>query len=374
MACIRSNRYHRGLRCSITGEGRLRTVPSSILLIRNDKIGDFVLSLPCFALLKNIWPSVQTIALVPEYTRPLAEACPWIDEVIIDPGAKAGIGSQWRLVRLLRQRRPDAQITLFSTTRIGLLTLLGAIPSRLAPATKLAQLFYRHTLRQRRSQSLKPEYEYNLDLVHHYISRVGHKVDYKPNPPYLRLGNQDHTIARLSLQRQTGVEAIQDLICIHPGSGGSANNLSGHQYAELASLLTKTTSLPIVLTAGPGELEATKRVQATLLQQFDIEMPVFESREGLLPFVALLATCRLFIGGSTGPLHIAAAMNTRTVGFYPASRVNSSLRWQTLNDESRRLAFCPPATPNPDDMSRIDLSVCCQRIHAVFLEQTSPQT
>ena len=47
----------------------------------------------------------------------------------------------------------------------------------------------------------------------------------------------------------------------------------------------------------------------------------------------------LFIAGSTGPLHIAGALNKKTVGFYPSKKSSTSLRWQTINNFHKRLSI-----------------------------------
>jgi len=70
----------------------------------------------------------------------------------------------------------------------------------------------------------------------------------------------------------------------------------------------------------------------------------------------------MFIGGSTGPLHVAGALNRPTCGFFPLRRSATSLRWQTLNDADRRLAFSPPPSTDVDDMSRVDLDAAAQAI------------
>ncbi|VEH65627.1 glycosyl transferase, family 9 protein [Rodentibacter pneumotropicus] len=55
-----------------------------ILVIRNDKLGDFMQAWPAFAMLKASNPSLKLTALVPSYTAPLAEICPYLDDVIVD--------------------------------------------------------------------------------------------------------------------------------------------------------------------------------------------------------------------------------------------------------------------------------------------------
>ena len=47
-----------------------------ILVIRNDKIGDFMLAWPALALLRRSLPQAHISVLVPGYTRGLALLCP----------------------------------------------------------------------------------------------------------------------------------------------------------------------------------------------------------------------------------------------------------------------------------------------------------
>ena len=114
-----------------------------ILVVRNDKLGDFMLAWPALALLKRSLPQCQLSVLVPAYTQSLAEVCPWVDHVLTDPQD---------LDQVTRQNF-DAVLTLFSTGRIGWQVFKGRIPIRFAPATKWAQVFYNRTVVQRRSRS-----------------------------------------------------------------------------------------------------------------------------------------------------------------------------------------------------------------------------
>ena len=124
-----------------------------ILVVRNDKIGDFMLAWPSFAMLKRSMECHVT-ALVPAYTAPLARLCPWIDEIILDPGARADKEQQRALLARIKAAAFDASICLFSNTRNAKLVWKAHIPYRLAPATKLAQVLYNQRLVQRRSRSV----------------------------------------------------------------------------------------------------------------------------------------------------------------------------------------------------------------------------
>ncbi|NMS18930.1 glycosyltransferase family 9 protein, partial [Vibrio parahaemolyticus] len=134
---------------------------------------------------KQSMPESHITALVPRYTQELARLCPWIDEVMIDPTEKGSKAAQKQLVAEIKARQFDASINLFSTTYNALLVWKAGIRYRLAPATKIAQIFYNRRIKQKRSRSAKPEYQYNLDLIHAFLAEQG-ITPVEPQAPFLQ--------------------------------------------------------------------------------------------------------------------------------------------------------------------------------------------
>lgn len=334
-----------------------------ILVIRNDKLGDFTLALPSFALLKASLPDCQLTALVPAYTRDIAELCPAIDQVLLDPGHQADRTQHAALLHHIREQGFDAALTLYSTIRIGMLLWRSGIQQRFAPATKLAQIFYNHRLRQRRSQSRKPEYQYNLDLARLLLEQFAIPPASTPTPPYLQLDPACVAETRQQCLRQYLLDERTLLVFLHPGHGGSANNLSAAHYAALANKIRCKRPLTFIISAGPGESQQARDVMRNITQH---GAHLYESTAGLSRFVQHIAIADLFIGGSTGPLHVAGALNRPTCGFYPNRRSATPLRWQTLNSDDRRLAFSPPLSAQAEDMSQINLEVAADAISAML--------
>ncbi|MGD8593363.1 MAG: glycosyltransferase family 9 protein [Gammaproteobacteria bacterium] len=338
-----------------------------ILVVRNDKLGDFMLAYPSFALLKQALPQSRIYALVPAYTQEMAASCRWIDDIIVDPGAGAAAREQRQLLSTLRSQNFSASITLFSTTRIGLLLFLARIPRRVAPATKIAQLFYNLRLAQRRSRSEKPEYQYNTDLVVFYLTRSGADIPPMPTPPWLSFDSERIGQLRTTFCLEYDIAPSSRLVFLHTGSGGSANTLSAQQFAELARHLNFTkndfTPLHFVLTAGPNELAHAQTVSALL---GDLPNTIYHSTDGLRVFAEHIAFADIFISGSTGPLHIAGALDIPTAAFYTRRRSATPLRWQTLNSPDKRLAFTPPQDTDECDMDGIDVAHAAAEINRKF--------
>lgn len=331
--------------------------PLRILVVRNDKLGDFMLAWPALALLKRSLPDSQISVLVPAYTQPLAEVCPWIDHVLMDPDALSQVNHQ----------HFDAVLTLFSTGRIGWQVFKGRIPVRFAPATKWAQFFYNHAITQRRSRSEKPEFIYNLELACALLEHLGVSAALS-EPPYWPMRPAEMTELRDQMTRTLGLDSARPWYFLHSGSGGSANNLSLDQYAQLVSSINQRLqqdqrSLPQwVLTCGPGEEAQVESLHRRMTAS--VECVVYRSTDGLAAFAKSIATAQLMVAGSTGPLHIAGALDVPTVGFFPAKRSATPLRWRPCNSASRTLSFSPHANDHHDlsDMGSLDVHHCAQAI------------
>ncbi|EGR1891019.1 lipopolysaccharide heptosyltransferase family protein [Vibrio vulnificus] len=333
-----------------------------ILVIRNDKIGDFMLAWPSFAMLKQSMPEAHITALVPSYTQELARLCPWIDDVLLDPTEKAGKEATKQLVQEINSRQFDASINLFSTTYNALLVWKAGIKYRLAPATKIAQIFYNRRIKQKRSQSAKPEYQYNLDLIRAFLKEQNLSA-VEPQAPFLLFDETELSVQKLKLSEQLSIEAHKPWVMVHAGTGGSANNLTLAQYAELLKGIEQDFQL--IVTAGPGETEKAQQLLKEYAQ-LGGQGVVYDKNEGLVDFTRSIACADLFIAGSTGPLHIAATLDVPTVGFFPSKRSSTPLRWKPLNSEGRHLAFCPPkggGEAMEADMSRIDIDAALVQLN-----------
>jgi len=331
--------------------------PKKIIVIRNDKIGDFMLAWPSFALLKKQYPDVEITALVPEYTAPLAEQCEWIDRILIDEKKTGFLSDIINLSKNIRQKNYDLSISLFSETRTSFALWLAGVKLRIGPATKFAQVFLNNTLRQKRSQSKKPEYEYNIDLIKHYINYNKDKPVKLVAPPYLCFGDDEIKKLRNDLKEAHNIPNTSKIVIVHPGTGGSAVNLSTSQYAELIKKINTHTSTYFIITAGPtSEIKKSKTLSSKI---HNIRHHVHESQNGIIDFCKTIDTCDLFISGSTGPLHIAGALNILTAGFYPAKKSATSLRWQTINTKENRLAFMPNRNSS---LKTLNLQKCADEI------------
>ena len=300
----------------------------NILVVRTDKLGDFITALPTCKVLKQHSPENKIIVCVAPLNESLASSCDFIDEVIVDDGKS----SVFALAKKLRDAKIDVSITLFSNTRVAIAQFLARIPKRIAPATKIAQIFYTHRVKQRRSEVKMAEFEYNLQLV----KALCFDIDLKFDRPLLKFDDAKEVYETFC--KEHGIS--KEVIAFHPGFGGSSDaNWSIDEYIELVKNALHVNRYQVVMTFGPDEQKLYEYCKNTLK---DEDVVFYISKDGLVNFAKLLSNFKLFISTSTGTYHLAALVGTPTMTFFGDSLFASSARWKSVSDESMQKHYMIP--------------------------------
>ena len=285
----------------------------NIMVVRNDKLGDFITALPTLYVLKHHNPSNRIIALVAPLNRTLAESCEFIDEVIVDGGEEI-----LELAFKIKQARIDASITLFSNTRVALAQWIARIPIRIAPATKIAQIFYNRRITQRRSRVEMAEFEYNLQLSKALFPDIS--LDF-PQP---LLPFSDDIFKAFC----TEYEVSKPVVAFHPGFGGSSDaNWTLSEYIDLVRIAQTYEQLDVVMTFGPDEERLYNEAKELLGES---RVVLYRSVGSVVDFAALISSFKLFISTSTGTYHLASAVGCETFTFFADTRFASALRWKSI--------------------------------------------
>ena len=301
----------------------------NILVVRTDKLGDFITVLPSIYVLKQHDVNNKIIVCVSPINKALAESCEFIDEVIVDAGQ-----SVFTFVSTLKSLDIDASITFFSNTRVAFAQFLAGIPKRIAPATKLAQIFYTHRIVQRRSQVKMAEYEYNLALTQALFSDIS--LEYKK--PLLEFNDAQKINDVFCINN----DIEKEVIAFHVGFGGSSDaNWTLDEYEELIRIVLKSKKYQVVLTFGPDEKDLYEDMQSRFIGE---NIVFYLSLDGLVYFAKLVSNFKLFVSTSTGTYHIASLVGTPTMNFFADSLFASSSRWKGIGDEELQEHFMLPTS------------------------------
>jgi ADP-heptose:LPS heptosyltransferase len=98
---------------------------------------------------------------------------------------------------------------------------------------------------------------------------------------------------------------------LNPGGGWPTKLWDTARFGEIADWLSEQHGLVSLVTYGPGEEQLAAKVASSTRSSSARVV-----RSTLKQFVALARRARLFVGGDTGPLHLAAASGTPIVGLY----------------------------------------------------------
>jgi heptosyltransferase-2 len=296
----------------------------NILVVRTDRIGDVILTLPTVEALKSIFPNARVTMLVSSYTSTLVEGIAGI--LLYSRDGKPRPFFEMR--REIQNAHFDAVLVASPHLRISLLLWLTGIPVRVGTGYRWYSFLFNKKIYEHRKTSEKHEAEYNLSL----LKGLGHTVSTKPEAK-ISISQQEKNTASL-VRQSLGISDTDHLVLLHPGSGNSARDWKPEHFAQLADELTKL-GYQAVITGGKTEEALVHRV----VYEAENGVKSFISTLNLKEFAAFIQTAKLFVANSTGPLHIAAAVGTPVIGFYPPVRVMSPRRWGPLTE--KKMIFIP---------------------------------
>ncbi|RMD97894.1 MAG: glycosyltransferase family 9 protein [Calditrichaeota bacterium] len=289
-----------------------------ILLIRTDRLGDVILSTPVAVFLKKRFPSCRITFLVSQNNLPVVRACPAIDhafavENFLKPNGKLDLR---RFVHALREKNFDVVLHLHPRFDLALAAYLARIPVRAGTGYRFYSMLFNARQNEHRKTAQFHEAEYNLRL----LQPLGFKdaaVEFS-----LEFDEAAQQQARALLQEQH-VSLSRPLVVVHPGSGGSSRDWPPGAFAQLADRLMQERGVEVVVT---GSVQDGPVLEAFYAHS-QMKPPSLAGRLSLETLGALLQLADVFVGNSTGPLHLAVAVGTEVVSFYPPIRACRPERW-----------------------------------------------
>ena len=313
-----------------------------LLVVRNDRLGDLILILPALRIIKSSIDNIEIDCYIDEKYKDIQLITKYIDNTICGHD---------NLVTYINKKNYDYAISFFSTFKTGFQLWKSNINKRYAPSTKLAQFFYNKKISQYRSSSKKSEYEYNNDLANYFLEDNSYPIT-DINQPYIFFEEK--------VQR---VDKIRPKIFIHPFTGGSSKTLSSDDFIELCKQINKKKACNFVLHCDNNDYDKCK----ALTDKSDaLDIEIINPTDNLVQMFHNINQCDVFIAGSTGPLHVAAALNKKTVGFYPSKQSSIAKRWDTINPNSNKLAFTD--TGSDKEHIKVDLTRVANLVKTNFLD------
>lgn len=306
--------------------------PSRLLIVRNDRVGDLVLTLPTLEYTRKLFPASRISVLAGQRTSALLRCNPHIDQVLADDRD----WSAGQLARRLRVERFDAALVINASTRNYLAVWLAGIPTRVTSSRRVAGwlLGNRHVT-LRRSHPPIHESEYALAFARNLRSDPSIDV----SVPELFLDPEAEMRIRARIYADVG--SCGPLFGVHPGNYSSASNWPPERYLQLISTLAMYAG--VVVTGGPGEERLLERLRNGLPRKLAHRV-VFYHEFDLSELCAALSLVDVLTVSNTGPMHLASVLGTPVVALFSSQLSQCPAKWAPLG--RRNMILQAPLLPH----------------------------
>jgi ADP-heptose:LPS heptosyltransferase len=241
-------------------------------------------------------------------------------------GGAARLRDDLALARRLRRQRFDVAIDLHGGPRSAWLTWASGAPMRVGYTITGRTWMYTHAVPRAADLTARHSVENQCDLLGP-LGITG--CDPLQDP----LEMQPDREAEAGAERRlcaSGWRPGQRIVVIHVSAGNPFRRWPAEAFARLASdLALRHPDCFVMLTAGPSDRAAAAAIAADARARLDTGgASIVHAEPGLAELRAITARAAVYIGGDSGPLHVAATTSTPIVALMGPTLPERSRPWR----------------------------------------------
>jgi len=270
------------------------------LVVRLGSLGDIIHTFPAVAALRESFPLARIVWLTHPRWEFLVHRSRLASEVwTVETRA---LSSLQESVGRLRQNSWTAAIDYQGLWKSAMLPFFGGATRRIGFSSATVREFGVPVLYTERVETSRAHItEQNGDLS----LRAGAQRGTASGS--LQIPEEDQAAACSRLREQ----ALDRYVVLSPGGGWRSKCWPAERFGALCRKLHESLGLRCVVNAGPGDDDL-----AAALLNASGDAGAFVYRSSLGELMALLRGAACVVAGDTGPLHLAAALGTRTVALF----------------------------------------------------------
>jgi len=278
-----------------------------LIVVRHDRFGDLVLTLPAVDALRRAYPEARLALMVRPDLAPLARMVPVVNDVLEAEADRA------RLRGEIERYAADLIVCISRAAGMSRVAARARVKRRVGTGYRIYSPFFTRTVNERRRAGSRHELEYALSFAHRAGASPG------PETFPLQVDDASRTAA---LEWLASVRVDGPFALLHPGSGGSCPRWPVRRFIEVADRLL-ASGARVVFSIGPEDAVCEEVLDAARAHVRDL--PRFSA--GIDRLAAVLDVAAVVVSNSTGPLHLAAALGTPTLGVYAPWSTCGVVRW-----------------------------------------------
>ena len=298
---------------------------SRILVLCRHALGDIVLARPIFENLRAWRPDAWIIAGAYPDQVPWLVLHPEIDQTVVIPrhSLTSRRSRGWlRLIRELRRGPIELALDMTQTERSSMWVLLSGARRRVGFAqvdVKLRHRVYTDLMVWTEEALLS---HHSRELYLEPLAAAG--VPIGSRVVRVNVSEPERARARERI-REAFPEPSAPVVLLHPGASTANKCWPAEGFAAVADELQESGAAQVLMLAGPRERDRVAAVRGRMRTRAAVIEEALPIRE----LAALLQEVDLFLGNDSGPMHLAAAVETRVVACFGGA---SPTQWGPLGD------------------------------------------
>lgn len=279
---------------------------NKILVIRIDQIGDLILSTPAIRAIRRIFPDATIDVLVQEYTKDILINNPNVNRILCYK--KDGIKEKY-----------DLAISLQPGFIPNLLTFKSRAKIRLGISGWGGGFFLTHKISDNRLKVPRHEALFSLDVVR-MIKQDVFETDLE-----ISITNSGEEFAEEFLVKNN-IDKFTPLVVIHPGAREKYKRWRKDGFAMLADKLISEKKVKVILIGDKQEKDLLSEISSLMQQK-----AILINGAALSEIISIIRRSWVFVGNSSGPMHIAAALGVPVVAIFGNIHpLDSYISWRPL--------------------------------------------
>ncbi len=331
-----------------------------ILVTRLSHIGDCVLTLPMVCAIKRAMPNAWISWAIEAPAHKLLTDHPCVDQFIVVPKDWMKKPLQWaRLGKQLRQLNIDIVLDPQSLNKSSLLGKKSKAPIRIGFDKPHGREFSKiYNTRFVKTQ--------NTHLVDRTLDLLSHpQIGIESPEVKFRLPIQNEDLE--TVEKWTRQNSLNQFFTINPGASWESKRWVPRRFGYVAKYVERAFGIRSVVTWSGDQERAMAEAAVEQSQGCAILAPPTSLGE----LAALLRGSKSFIGCDTGPLHIAAAVETRCIGLYGPTLPNESGAYGEQHIAVQRWHQSDRKRKKAKNLAMRDITVddVCVAVDALMTEQ-----
>ncbi|MGZ3662964.1 MAG: glycosyltransferase family 9 protein [Ktedonobacterales bacterium] len=279
-----------------------------IAVLRANALGDFIFTLPALDALHRTYPTAELVLLALSWHQSFLAHRPGpVNRVIVtppyqgvhvEPGSEENSAEQDAFFSAMKDERFDLAVQVHGggrhsnpfVRRLNARVTIGSKTPDAAPLDRWIPYIRYH-----------PEVLRMLEVVSLAGAEVMNDIE-----PHITV-----TAADLAESFRKVPETTKPLVTLHPGATDPERIWPAERFATVGDAMA-ATGAQIVITGTAGERDRVRAVAAGMRS----DAWELDGRLSLSGLTGLLERSQLVVSNDTGPLHLATAVGTATVGIY----------------------------------------------------------